>query len=170
MPWPVLVKAGAGACEGSESGRALGEGKGCGVCCAPTSGLPSLRGFPRLHTLCLWTPPCSAGARGCRGWLCPWWDLLVAPAPIHCPCWVLWPTAVPRSLPSCCFPTLRDSRAQPAGFGQRRGQGTEDPPLSSVSACGHRPCQAGPAASRCLWSCAVDSLLLIESWEGTLWR
>lgn len=22
----------------------------------------------------------------------------------------------------------------------------------------------------CLWSCAVDSLLLIESWEGTLWR
>lgn len=176
--WPVLANAGAGACEGSEGlEEHLGRGRAvvCGV--TPHQGCLPLE-TPRACTryVCGHNPaqPVPGAAEGGRalGGTC-WWPLHPFRVPAGCRS-----LRVPHSLPSRCFPTPRLSGSACGGLG-RGGDGDRGPPALPCPPADTDPARlgqrgsagpAGPAASRCLWSCAADSLLLIESWEGTLWR
>lgn len=144
MPWPVLASAGAGACEGSEGLEGhLGRGRAAVRRVTPHQGCLPL-GTPRACTRyelsrCQGLPRVAVPLVGPAGGPC---TRSVSP---------LGAAACGGSL-LAALPLLSHTETlglSLRGFGQRRGQGTEEgteePPLCSVSARRHRPCQAGPA-------------------------
>lgn len=190
---PVLVNAGGSACKGSGSlERALArEERLCSHhphrSCLSSRRLPvaaPILGSVCGHSLAPLVPgsPAVAEVGHALGG-----TLLVASAPIHQLCWGA--AGCSRFLSHCppaaslCSERLLGCSLQ--GESGRGRDPSRPPPLASpclpeqaqdparLKASTALPCCGPGWAPRppcCLWSGAVDSLLLIESWEGTLWR
>ena len=191
---PVLVNAGGGACKGRESLEKNTCKRGRAVLPPPPLELSFLKETSRGCTHCLRVVVDTALLSRCQAAQ----QQLRLAVPLVGPSWwplhpfissagVLWAAAGSSIIALLLLPSaVRDS----SGRSLRRESGRGEDPLQTLSArlpasapAGTDParleastalpcCRPGwaPRPPCCLWSCAVDSLLLIESWEGTLWR